>query len=396
MLKPNIRYKELKDTYLFNTIYRKTKEYLDANPNQKVLRMGVGDVSLPLCDAVIKALHKAVDDQANATTFHGYMPEIGASDLRHAIEGYYRKMGTTITEKEIFVSSGACDDLGDILVLFDQDNAVMVIEPAYPEYVDTNILAGRKIIHLESGEKNGFLPEPCEEAKADILYICSPNNPTGAVYNRDQLQAWVDFANEIDAVILFDAAYEIFIEEENVPHSIYELDGADRCAIEICSLSKTAGFTGTRLGYTIVPQNLIRSGMNLNEMWSRNRETRTNGVSYILQKGALAVFTPEGQQQIRDNLRIYKENASYFMEALDAAGIWYTGGKNSPYIWMKCPDGMSGWEFFDYLLREIQVVGFPGDGFGKCGKGYFRFSTFGSPEETKEAANRLCNLLRKG
>ena len=396
MLKPNIRYKELKDTYLFNTIYRKTKEYLDANPNQKVLRMGVGDVSLPLCDAVIRALHKAVDDQANASTFHGYMPEIGASDLRHAIEGYYRKMGTTITEKEIFVSSGACDDLGDILELFDQDNVVMVIEPAYPEYVDTNILAGRKIIHLESGEKNGFLPEPCEEAKADILYICSPNNPTGAVYNRDQLQAWVDFANEIGAVILFDAAYEIFIEEENVPHSIYELDGADRCAIEICSLSKTAGFTGTRLGYTIVPQNLIRSGMNLNEMWSRNRETRTNGVSYILQKGALAVFTPEGQQQIRDNLRIYKENAFYFMEALDAAGIWYTGGKNSPYIWMKCPDGMSGWEFFDYLLRESLVVGIPGDGFGKCGKGYFRFSTFGSPEETKEAANRLCNLLRKG
>ena len=396
MLTPNIRYQELKDTYLFNTIYRKTKEYLDANPNQKVLRMGVGDVSLPLCDAVIKALHKAVDDQANASTFHGYMPEIGAPDLRCAIERYYRKMGTAITEKEIFVSSGACDDLGDILELFDQDNVVMVIEPAYPEYVDTNILAGRKIIHLESGEKNGFLPEPCEEAKADILYICSPNNPTGAVYNRDQLQAWVDFANEIGAVILFDAAYEIFIEEENVPHSIYELDGADRCAIEICSLSKTAGFTGTRLGYTIVPHNLIRSGMNLNEMWSRNRETRTNGVSYILQKGALAVFTPEGQQQIRDNLRIYKENASYFMEALDAAGIWYTGGKNSPYIWMKCPDGMSGWEFFDYLLREIQVVGIPGDGFGKCGKGYFRFSTFGSPEETKEAANRLCNLLRKG
>ena len=396
MLTPNIRYQELKDTYLFNTIYRKTKEYLDANPNQKVLRMGVGDVSLPLCDAVIRALHKAVDDQANASTFHGYMPEIGAPDLRCAIERYYRKMGTAITEKEIFVSSGACDDLGDILELFDQDNVVMVIEPAYPEYVDTNILAGRKIIHLESGEKNGFLPEPCEEAKADILYICSPNNPTGAVYNRDQLQAWVDFANEIGAVILFDAAYEIFIEEENVPHSIYELDGADRCAIEICSLSKTAGFTSTRLGYTIVPQNLIRSGMNLNEMWSRNRETRTNGVSYILQKGALAVFTPEGQQQIRDNLRIYKENAFYFMEALDAAGIWYTGGKNSPYIWMKCPDGMSGWEFFDYLLREIQVVGIPGDGFGKCGKGYFRFSTFGSPEETKEAANRLCNLLRKG
>lgn len=395
MLKPNTRYRDLKDTYLFNTIYRKTNEYLEKNPDKKVLRMGVGDVSLPLCDAVVKALHKAVDDQANATTFHGYMPEIGDASLRRAIEDYYKKMGANVTENEIFVSSGACDDLGDILELFDQDNTVMVIEPAYPEYVDTNVLAGRKIFHLASGEENGFLPEPTEEAVADIIYICSPNNPTGAVYSRNGLQAWVDFANEIGAVILFDAAYEIFIEEENIPHSIYELEGADKCAIEICSLSKTAGFTGTRLGYTVVPHNLVREGMNLNEMWSRNRETRTNGVSYILQKGALAVFTEEGQQQIHDNLRVYKENASYFMDALDASGIWYCGGKNSPYIWMKCPDGMSGWDFFDYLLSEIQVVGIPGDGFGECGKGYFRFSTFGNPEETKEAANRLCNLLKK-
>lgn len=395
MLKPNTRYRDLKDTYLFNTIYRKTNEYLEKNLDKKVLRMGVGDVSLPLCDAVVKALHKAVDDQANATTFHGYMPEIGDASLRRAIEDYYKKMGANVTENEIFVSSGACDDLGDILELFDQDNTVMVIEPAYPEYVDTNVLAGRKIIHLASGEENGFLPEPTEEAVADIIYICSPNNPTGAVYSRNGLQAWVDFANEIGAVILFDAAYEIFIEEENIPHSIYELEGADKCAIEICSLSKTAGFTGTRLGYTVVPHNLVREGMNLNEMWSRNRETRTNGVSYILQKGALAVFTEEGQQQIHDNLRVYKENASYFMDALDASGICYCGGKNSPYIWMKCPDGMSGWDFFDYLLSEIQVVGIPGDGFGECGKGYFRFSTFGNPEETKEAANRLCNLLKK-
>ena len=395
MLKPNMRYAELKDSYLFNTIYRKTDAYLAEHPGQKVLRMGVGDVTLPLCDAVIGALHAAVDDQANAATFHGYMPEVGAPFLRKAIAEYYKDMGTLVDESEIFVSSGACDDLGDILELFDQDNTVMVVEPAYPEYVDTNILAGRQIIHLESNEQNGFLPAPSEDAKADILYICSPNNPTGAVFDRLQLQAWVDFANETGSVILFDAAYEIFIEDKNLPRSIYELDGADRCAIEICSLSKTAGFTGTRLGYTVVPHNLIRNGMSLNTMWSRNRETRTNGISYILQKGAAAVFTPEGQKQIHENLQVYKNNAKVFMEALDTAGVWYCGGKNSPYIWMKCPDGMSGWDFFDYLLNEIQVVGIPGDGFGDCGKGYFRFSTFGNPEETSEAAQRLCALLCK-
>ena len=395
MLKPNMRYAKLKDSYLFNTIYRKTDAYLAEHPGQKVLRMGVGDVTLPLCDAVIGALHAAVDDQANAATFHGYMPEVGAPFLRKAIAEYYKDMGTLVDESEIFVSSGACDDLGDILELFDQDNTVMVVEPAYPEYVDTNILAGRQIIHLESNEQNGFLPAPSEDAKADILYICSPNNPTGAVFDRLQLQAWVDFANETGAVILFDAAYEIFIEDKNLPRSIYELDGADRCAIEICSLSKTAGFTGTRLGYTVVPHNLIRNGMSLNTMWSRNRETRTNGISYILQKGAAAVFTPEGQKQIHENLQVYKNNAKVFMEALDTAGVWYCGGKNSPYIWMKCPDGMSGWDFFDYLLNEIQVVGIPGDGFGDCGKGYFRFSTFGDPEETSEAAQRLCALLCK-
>ena len=395
MLKPNMRYAKLKDSYLFNTIYRKTDAYLAEHPGQKVLRMGVGDVTLPLCDAVIGALHAAVDDQANAATFHGYMPEVGAPFLRKAIAEYYKDKGTLVDESEIFVSSGACDDLGDILELFDQDNTVMVIEPAYPEYVDTNILAGRQIIHLESNEQNGFLPAPSEDTKADILYICSPNNPTGAVFDRLQLQAWVDFANETGSVILFDAAYEIFIEDKNLPRSIYELDGADRCAIEICSLSKTAGFTGTRLGYTVVPHNLIRNGMSLNTMWSRNRETRTNGISYILQKGAAAVFTPEGQKQIHENLQVYKNNAKVFMEALDTAGVWYCGGKNSPYIWMKCPDGMSGWDFFDYLLNEIQVVGIPGDGFGGCGKGYFRFSTFGDPEETSEAAQRLYALLRK-
>lgn len=395
MLTPNVRYAQLKDSYLFNTIYRKTNEYLAAHPDEQVLRMGVGDVSLPLCDAVITALHEAVDDQASAATFHGYMPEVGAPFLRAAISDYYAGFGASVAAEEIFISSGACDDLGDILEIFDQDNTVMVIEPAYPEYVDTNILGGREVLHLAAGEENGFLPQPPEDTAADIIYICSPNNPTGAAFSKPQLQEWVDFANKNGAVILFDAAYEIFVEEEDVPHSIYEITGANTCAIEICSLSKTAGFTGTRLGYTVVPQALVREGMSLKALWSRNRETRTNGVSYLLQKGAAAVFTPEGQKQVRANIRVYKQNATYFMDALESAGIWYCGGKNSPYIWMKCPADMSGWEFFDYLLNEIQVVGIPGDGFGECGKGYFRFSTFGDPEETKEAANRLCALLKK-
>ena len=395
MLKPNKRYNNLKDSYLFNTIYRKTDEYLKANPGKKVLKMGVGDVSLPLCEAVITALHGAVDDQGNKETFHGYMPENGALFLRQDIVNYYKNFNVNLNDDEIFISSGACDDLCDILELFDENNTVLVAEPAYPEYVDTNILAGRKVLHLKAGEQNGFLPLPDKNISADIIYICSPNNPTGAAYDRKALKKWVDFAKQEKSVILFDAAYEIFIEDPEIPHSIYEIEGADCCAIEICSLSKTAGFTGTKLGYTVVPKNLNFEDMNLNTMWSRNRETRTNGISYILQRGATAVFTPKGQEQIKRNIAVYKENARYFMEVLDNAGIWYTGGKNSPYIWMKCPDGMSGWEFFDYLLKEIQVVGIPGDGFGECGKGFFRFSTFGNPEETKEAANRLCELLKK-
>lgn len=394
MLKPNIRYNELKKTELFNMVYRKTAEYANAHPNEKIFRMGVGDVTLPLCNSVITALHSAVDDQASADTFHGYVPEIGSHSLRCAISDYYKSFGAVVSENEVFISSGAGDDLSDILDLFDTDNMVMVLEPTYPEYVDTNILAGRQIVHIPAGEDNGFLPEPPKDVTADIIYICSPNNPTGAAFDRKGLQAWVDYANRLGAVILLDAAYEIFIEDENIPHSIYELKGADKCAIEICSLSKTAGFTGTRLGYTVVPENLARCDMKLNEMWRRNRETRTNGVSYILQKGALAVFTQEGQRQIRENIQVYKRNAKYFTDALNEAGIWYTGGKNSPYIWMKCPDEMSGWDFFDYLLNEIQLVGTPGEGFGECGKGFFRFSMFASPEDTKEAALRLCRLLK--
>ena len=395
MIRPNKYYSELKDSYLFYNIAQKTKAYVEQHPGTKLLRMGIGDVSLPLCDAVIRALHEAVDDQASKNSFHGYMPECGAPFLREKIAEHYEKRGVSLSADEVFVSSGASDELGDILDLFERSSSALVIEPAYPAYVDANVMAGRKIVHLSSSEENGFLPEPSEDIKADLLYICSPNNPTGAVFSREQLQAWVDFANENGSVILFDAAYEAFIEDETLPHSIFELDGAKTCAIEICSLSKTAGFTGTRLGYTVIPKALKRNGMNLNEMWIRNRTTKTNGVSYIIQKGGAAVFTEEGQRQIHENIQIYKKNAKILMKALDQIGMWYCGGKNAPYIWMRCPKGMNSWEFFDYLLHEIQVVGTPGEGFGAAGEGYFRFSTFGSPEDTKEAAERIVTLFSK-
>ena len=394
-MKPNMHYTELKDTYLFNTIYRKTDEYLAAHPGEHVLKLGVGDVSYPLCKKVIEALHEAVDDQSRIETFHGYMPEHGAMFLREAIAKYYSGWNVDITTDEVFVSSGACDDLGDLLEMFDRDNTVLVIEPAYPEYVDTNLLYGRKVIHLPAGEGDGFLPLPDESIDADIIYICSPNNPTGSAYTREKLKKWVDYANKKDAVILYDAAYEIFIEEDDVPHSIYEIEGADTCAVEVCSFSKTAGFTGTRVGYTIVPSKLERMGVNLNALWSRNRETRTNGISYILQKGASAVFTPEGQKQIYESISVYKKNAKVIMDALDKCGFWYVGGKNSPYVWMKCPNNMGSWEFFDYLLNELQIVGTPGVGFGSCGEGFLRLSAFGDPDDTKEAAKRIVEHFAK-
>ena len=395
MIRPNKYYSKLKDSYLFYNIAQKTKAYVEQHPGTKLLRMGIGDVSLPLCDAVIRALHEAVDDQASKSSFHGYMPECGAPFLREKIAEHYEKRGVSLAADEVFVSSGASDELGDILDLFERSSSALVIEPAYPAYVDANVMAGRKIVHLSSSEENSFLPEPSEDIKADLLYICSPNNPTGAVFSREQLQVWVDFANENGSLILFDAAYEAFIEDETLPHSIFELDGAKTCAIEICSLSKTAGFTGTRLGYTVIPKALKRNGMNLNEMWVRNRTTKTNGVSYIIQKGGAAVFTEEGQRQIHENIQIYKKNAKILMKALDQIGMWYCGGKNAPYIWMRCPRGMKSWEFFDYMLHKIQVVGTPGEGFGAAGEGYFRFSTFGSPEDTKEAAERIVTLFSK-
>ena len=381
-MKLNTNYNNLKDSYLFYNIAQKTKAYLNKHPGDKLLRMGIGDVSLPLCETVIKALHEAVEDQSKAQNFHGYMPECGADFLREKIAAYYGMRGVKIAEDEVFVSSGASDELGDILDLFDKENTVLIMEPAYPAYVDANIMAGHEIIHLAADEANGFLPSPDYNLKADIIYICSPNNPTGAVFSKKALQEWVDYANKNEAILLFDAAYEAFIEEEDLPHSIFELEGARTCAIEICSLSKTAGFTGTRLGYTIIPKDLIRNGMSLNAMWVRNRTTKTNGVSYIIQRGAAAVFTEEGQKEIHKNIEVYKQNARCLMETLDELGIWYCGGKNAPYIWMKCPFGMGSWEFFDYILEKIQVVGTPGEGFGACGEGYFRFSTFGSVEDT--------------
>ena len=395
MIIPNLNYANLKNSYLFAGIAQKLREYQTKHPEEHLYRMGIGDVSLPLCGAVIRALHEAVEEQAVKESFHGYMPECGAPFLREAIAEYYARRGVKLDTDEVFVSSGASDELGDILDLFDRSSSAMVMEPAYPAYVDASIIAGRDILHVPAGKECGFVPAPDDSISADLLYICSPNNPTGAVFTKSQLQAWVDFANRKGAVILFDAAYEAFIEDPELPHSIFELEGARTCAIEICSLSKTAGFTGTRLGYTVIPKELERMGMNLSAMWVRNRTTKTNGVSYIIQKGGAAVFTPEGQEQIRANIQIYKNNAKVLMGVLDELGIWYCGGKNAPYIWMQCPNGMGSWDFFDYLLSEIQVVGTPGQGFGSCGEGYIRFSTFGSPEDTAEAARRLKKLLKR-
>ena len=395
MTKPNMNYANLKDSYLFFGIAQKVKKYSELNPYKKILRLGIGDVSLPLCKSVISALTEGVSDQAEKSSFHGYMPECGAPFLRTTIAEFYRKRGVNIADDEVFISSGASDELGDILDLFDKDNSALVIEPAYPAYVDANVIAGRKIIHLASSLDNGFTPEPDEDKLADIIYICSPNNPTGAVFTKDKLKKWVDFANAHGSIILFDAAYEAFIEDDSVPHSIFEIDGAESCAIEICSLSKTAGFTGTRLGYTVIPKALVRNGMSFNAMWVRNRTTKTNGVSYIIQKGGAAVFTEQGQKEIKENIAYYKENAKILMRVLDECKIEYTGGKNAPYIWLKCPNNLGSWDFFDLLLNKIQVVGTPGEGFGSCDEGYFRFSTFGSREDTLKAAERLKDLFKK-
>ena len=393
MIELNRHYAELEESYLFAGIAQKVAAYEAAHPGARILRLGIGDVSLPLPEAVIAALHEGVDAQARAETFQGYLPECGAPFLREAIARQYAERGVSLDAGEVFVSSGASDELGDILDLFDASSAALVVEPAYPAYVDANVIAGRRIVRLESGKDDGFAPWPDPAADADLIYLCSPGNPTGAHFTRDKLKAWVEFANARGAIILFDAAYEAFISDADVPHSIFEVEGARTCAIEICSLSKTAGFTGTRLGYTVIPSALERGGMRLADMWVRTRTTKTNGVSFVIQRGAAAVFTPEGRRQAERNIEVYKGNARVIREALDAVGVWYCGGVNAPYVWMECPRGLGSWEFFDYLLENAQVVGTPGVGFGPCGEGFFRLSSFGSPEDTAEAMRRLRRLL---
>ena len=390
-MKINENYNNIAESYLFSTVAKKVEDFVCKNPDKKIIRLGIGDVTKPLCPAVIDALHSAVEEMGKAETFHGYGPEQGYEFLRSAICGYYAKKGVKLATDEIFVSDGAKSDIGNFLDLFDSDNSVLVPDPVYPVYVDTNIMAGRSVTYADADESNGFLPMPDDNKKADIIYICSPNNPTGAVYNYSQLKQWVDFANKNNSVILFDAAYESFVEED-IPTSIFEIEGAETCAVEFCSFSKTAGFTGTRCGYTVVPKGLCNG--KLNKMWYRRQTTKFNGVPYIVQRGAAAVFTEEGQKQVRETIRYYKENAKIIAETFDRLGIWYTGGKNSPYIWFKCPDNMDSWDFFDCLLEKIQVVGTPGAGFGKNGKTFFRLTAFGSRENTVEAMKRIENLLK--
>lgn len=394
-MKLNANYKNVNDSYLFSTIAKKVNAYAAAHPDKKVLRLGIGDVTLPLTNEVVKALHSAVDDMSAKATFHGYGPEQGYDFLKESILNYYKRNGVDLDNDEVFISDGAKSDLGNILDIFDLDNVVLVSDPVYPVYVDTNLMAGRAVQFMDATAENGFLPMPNYSVKADIVYLCSPNNPTGAVYTKQQLKEWVDYANKVGAVILYDAAYECFVSDETLVRSIYEIDGAKSCAIEFCSFSKTAGFTGTRCGYTIVPKGIEQGGMSANKMWLRRQTTKFNGVPYIVQKAAAAVFTEQGMKEIKANLAVYQRNAQLIAECMDRLNIWYTGGKNSPYIWLKCPNNMSSWEFFDYLLENIQVVGTPGEGFGKNGEGYFRLSSFGDEAITKEAVERIENLLKK-
>ena len=390
----NTNYANLQDSYLFLTIAKKVAAYTQAHPENRIIRMGIGDVTQPLVPAVIEAMHKATDEMAHKETFHGYSPDQGYDFLREAIQGYYAKRGVSLKLSEIFVGDGAKSDIGNIVDIFGEDNRVLIPDPVYPVYVDTNVMSGRKVAYLDANERNGFLGMPDENTEADIIYLCSPNNPTGAVYSRAQLEAWVDYALRHEAVILFDAAYESFIADDTLPHSIFDIEGAKKCAIEFCSFSKTAGFTGVRCGYTVIADELVCGETQLNRLWARRQATKFNGVNYIAQRAAAAVFTEAGQKQVREVIDYYRRNAALMVDAFKAMGLWFTGGENSPYIWHKVPAGMTSWEFFDDLLARAEVVGTPGSGFGRNGEGFFRLTAFGTHEDTAEAMERLKKLFK--
>lgn len=382
-MKINTNFRNLQNNYLFAEVENRVAAFQKAHPDKNVIKLGIGDVTLPLCSAAVEAGKRAVEEMGVKESFRGYGPYRGYSFLTESIVRYYAERGVSLDESEVFVSDGAKSDVGNILDLFSEDCTVLVPDPVYPAYVDTNCMQGRKILYADATEQNGFLPMPQQDVQADIIYICSPNNPTGAVYDCAQLKAWIDYALACDAVILFDAAYESFVGDPSLPRSIYEVEGADRCAVEFCSLSKTAGFTGTRCGYAIVPKNLG----NLNAMWLRRQSTKFNGVSYVVQRMAEAVFTPVGRKQIAENVAYYKRNAALISQTLQKMNIYHTGGINSPYIWLKC--GENSWDFFDRLLQNANVVGTPGAGFGKNGEGFFRLTAFNDYENTAEAMRRL-------
>ena len=389
-MKLNKNFELIKDSYLFATVAEKTAAYLKENPDKKLIKLGIGDVTIPLCKAAVEAGVKAVEEMGRSDSFRGYGPYEGYDFLRKSVCDYYARRGVNLGMNEIFISDGAKSDIGNIVDLFSEDNVVLVPDPVYPVYVDTNLMDGRKIIYADANEENGFLPMPDYKIDCDIIYMCSPNNPTGAVYDKAGLKAWVDYAKAKNAVILFDSAYEFYVTDKNLPRSVYEVEGATEVAIEFCSLSKTAGFTGTRCGYTVIPEKLGA----LNSMWLRRQSTKYNGVPYIVQRMAEAVFSEEGQRQIGENVSVYMKNAKLISDTLNELNIMHTGGINSPYIWLKCPGGDS-WAFFDKLLKEANVVGTPGVGFGKNGEGFFRLTAFNNYENTLEAMRRIKSVLTK-
>lgn len=399
----NENFLKLEKNYLFINIAKKINEFIANNPDKKdnIIRMGIGDVTLPLAPCVVEAVKKGIEEMGVKETFKGYEDSgTGYDFLKEAVSNYYKSFGVDVPADDIRISDGAKSDCGNIVDIFSDRNTVLISDPAYPVYVDSNLMSGREVIYIDSTQETGFNAVPDPSVHADLIYLCSPNNPTGAAFTTAQLKAWVDYALDNKAIIIYDAAYEAFITEEDVPRSIFAIEGAKKCAIEICSLSKTAGFTGLRCGYTVVPKELevvTEDGtvVNVSQVWGRRQGSKFNGVSYPVQCGAAAVFSEEGQKQCAENLEYYKENARIIANTFDELGIWYSGGKNSPYIWLKCPNGMGSWEFFDYLLTEANVVGTPGAGFGKNGEGYFRLTSFGDRDKTIEAMARIKKLLSK-